>query len=216
MGWQVVVVDYTNTQDLAFKLAGVDTVISMVSGNTQISLISAALQAGVQHFAPAEFAGPSSPGLPVEELDRGQREALALLRQLEPQGMAHTIFSCGILYERFLPAGMGIANIGLSSGASNEGDYLANIRSLKAAIPLDAMGQAAMICMTSAEDVAHFIVAALDLPNLPTELRMRGERMSVSDVVDIAEGMRSTRFHPLFSPIPIRASAFPRVTLIFC
>jgi len=82
--------------------------------------------------------------------------------------------------------------IGGSCGASGEGDYLLNVRSMRSQIPHDASGYPAMLCMTAAQDVARFLVTALDLPDLPTELRMCGSRMSVSDVVQVAEVMRRT------------------------
>ena len=186
----------------------------MVTGNNQLALIHAALRAGVQHFAPAEFAGPLLPRTPVEDLDRGQQAALDLLRQLEPQGMRYTVFSCGILYERFSPGGIGLAGIGLSSGANDEGDYLVNIRNMTASIPLTTTRQPATICLTSAEDVGRFIVAALDLPNLPTELRMRGERMDVAALVRIAEGMRSIIPHFISSMEPPKGSSFMLTTIL--
>ena len=64
---------------------------------------------------------------------------------------------------------------------------------MRAQIPYDRSGRPAMVCMTAMQDVARFIVAALDLPNWPRELRMRGERMNVSDVVRVAERMRGTK-----------------------
>ena len=57
-GWQVVVVDYRDQNSLQFKLAGVDIVLSTVSGAAQLSLIEAAAAAKVQRFVPSEFSGP--------------------------------------------------------------------------------------------------------------------------------------------------------------
>jgi hypothetical protein len=42
----------------------------------------------------------------------------------------------------------------------------------------NAAGEVVHVCMTSAEDVGRFVVAALDLSQWPEELRMCGERMS--------------------------------------
>ena len=190
-GWQVITVDYGNDFDLQFKLAGVDLVISMVSGQAQIALIDAAAHVGVQRFAPAEFAGSSLDRPAMDALDRGQSAALARLRQYEAQGMRYTVLSCGILYERFAPGGTGSANIGYFSGASGEGDYLMDIRAMRAQIPHNSYGQPATICMTSAQDVGRFVVSALVLQNWPRELRMYGERIDVSEVVRVAEEMRS-------------------------
>jgi hypothetical protein len=155
-----------------------------------MALIEAALRAGVERFIPAEFEGPPSLRQPTSPLDRGRSAALALLRHYESQGMAHTIFVCGILYERFAPGGMRAANIGGSCGASGEGGYLLDVRSMRSQIPYDSSGHPAMICMTSAQDVGKSIVAALNLPQLPRELRMYGTRMDVSAIVHVAELFR--------------------------
>ena len=168
-----------------------DLVISMVSGPAQLMLIDAARNAGVRRFAPAEFADSSIYRPLGDALDNGQSQALARLRLYESQGMAYTVLACGILYDRFAPGGTASANIGGYSGANGEGDYLMNVRLARAQIPHDSSGEAAMLCMTAAEDVGRFVVAALDIPEWPTELRMCGTRMNVFEVVRIAELMRS-------------------------
>ena len=185
------VVDYENQTDLLFQLAGVDAVVSTVSGGPQLALIEAAARVGARRFAPAEFTGSSVLRPTVDPLDRGQRAAIARLQFYKPQGMAYTVFSCGILYERFAPGGSWSSNIGRVSGIGEEGDYIFNMRTMKAQVPHDSSGQPATVCMTASQDVGHFIVAALDLPEWPSELRMCGERMSVSDVVTVGELLRS-------------------------
>ena len=166
-------------------------VVSVVSGDAQLSLIDAALHAGVERFIPAEFGGSPTRRLPNDPLDQKQNAALDRLRHYATLGMTHTVFVCGILYEHFGPDGMRGANIGESCGANGEGDYLVDIRSMRSQIPHDALGSPSLICMTAAEDVGRFVVAALNLPQLPTELRMCGEMLNVSDVVRVAELMRS-------------------------
>lgn len=123
-------------------------------------------------------------------MDRGKRAALERLRYYQPQGMQYTSFVCGILYERFGPGGMIARGIGLRSGIGGEGDYLLHISRKKAQIPYGTNGQPGTVCMTSAEDVGKFVAAALSLQQWPPELRMRGDRMSVSRLVDIAEAIR--------------------------
>ncbi|MCJ1295050.1 hypothetical protein MMC34_006611 [Xylographa carneopallida] len=193
-GWQVIIVDYGNQGNLIFNLAGIDVVVSTVCGDAQMFLIDAALNAGVERFIPADYGGSLSRRMPGDPLDRGQSAAINRLQQCESRGMAYTVFACGILYERFCPGGMKSANIGQSSGASEEGDYLVNIRSMRSQIPYDASGRPAMISVTAAQDVGHFIVAALDLPQRPREFRIRGDRMNASDLVRVAEMMRGADF----------------------
>jgi hypothetical protein len=195
-GYQIVVVDYSNSNNLRFALAGIDVVISTVSGGPQLSLIDAAYYAGVRRFAPAEFEGqPSLRPLINNVFDRGQLQALDRLR-LYRDRMESTVFVCGILYERFAVGGMASVAIGESTGLSNEGDYLMDIRNLKAKIPhYNAAGQEVYICMTSASDVGRFVARALSMQHWPPELRMQGERRRVYDIVCIAEAMMG-----IFSP----------------
>ena len=190
-GWQVIQVDYNNKNDLRFKLAGVDTVISTISGASQLALIDAAAQAHVRRFVPSEFEGSPTARPPNDVLDRGRRAALTRLQHYKQCGMEYTVFTCGIFYERFAPGGMSAFQIGLSSAISGEGDYVMNLRTARAQIPYyNAAGQPVYVCMTSAKDVARFVVAALDLPHWPAECRMRGDRMSLSQVVAIGEHLR--------------------------
>ena len=194
----MVVVNYdeSHRQELAFKLAGVSIVISVISGAAQLALIDAAAQASVRRFAPAEFEGPTALRPQPDALDRGKRAALERLRYYQTRGMQYTSFVCGILYERFAPGGMYASGIGHRSGIGAEGDYLINITQKKAQIPLGTDGQPAIVSLTSAEDVGKFVAAAISLPQWPPELRMRGDRMNVSRLVQAAEIVRGKALFP--------------------
>jgi len=105
--------------------------------------------------------------------------------------MNHTVFTCGIFYERFAPGGMAASQLGLRSGISGEGEYIMDMRRARAQIPFyDQVGQPVYVCMTSVKDVARFVVAALNLSSWPREFRMCGDRMSVSDLVRVGEQLR--------------------------
>ena len=183
--------DYSNFNDIRYKLVGVDTVISTVSGQAQLSLIDAAAQVHVRRFVPSEFEGtPAARPSQADIFDRGKNNALGRLYQLQNTGMEYTVFACGIFYERFAPGGMATLQLGHGTNIAGEGDYLMDVRRRTAQIPYrDAPGEAVYICMTSAEDVARFVVAALDLPEWPREFRMFGERMTAEDIVKTAEIM---------------------------
>jgi hypothetical protein len=194
-GWQVLQTDYNNATDLRFKLAGVDTVISTISGNAQLNLIDAAAAAHVRRFAPSEFEGSPSVRPANDVLDNRRRAALARLQQYESQGMRYTVFTCGIFYERFGPGGMAASQIGVRSNIGQEGEYIMDLRHAKAQLPFyNEAGQPVYVCMTSARDVARFVVAALNLTSWPREFRMRGDRMSVSDLVTIGEQLRGAYY----------------------
>ena len=190
-GWQVLQVDYANASDLRYKLYGVDSVISTIRGNDQLYLIDAAAASHIKRFVPSEFEGTPSSRPPNDVFDDARRAALARLQLHESSGMRFTVITCGLFYERFGPGGMGAFQIGLSTDISGEGEYIMDIRHARAQIPYyDSNGHPVYICMTAASDVARFVVAALDLPSWPREMRIYGDRMTVSNLVAIGEQMR--------------------------
>ncbi|EOA90285.1 uncharacterized protein SETTUDRAFT_167185 [Exserohilum turcica Et28A] len=190
-GYNCQTVDYNSPASLQHALMGVDTVISTVLGNPQLRLIEAAVQCRVRRFAPAEFQG--QPGLrsQSELLDRGQNAALALLKHYSGN-IQHTVFVCGILYERFSVNGMMSHRMGASTGYANEGDFIANPRQMTSMAPIyDAANNLSSLCLTSAYDVARFVVRALDMPNWAPEMSMCGERMTVSRLVETIRACRN-------------------------
>lgn len=151
-------------------------------------LIEAAAATHVRRFVPSEFGGPPALRPRNDFLDNQRRAALVRLHQLEASGMRFTIFTCGILYERFAPGGLAASQIATESVIAHEGSYLMDFRRRTAQIPFHGpSGNVPQICMTSARDVARFVTAALDLPTWPREFRMRGDQMTVRDVIAVAE-----------------------------
>lgn len=192
-GWQVITVDYNNSSDLRFKLAGVDTVISTVSGSAQLALIDCAAAARVRRFVPSEFGGPPALRPQDDPLDDHRRAAILKLSQRESSGMRFCVFTCGIFYERFGPGGMAASQLGVNSNIGQEGDYLMNYRRRTAQLPYNTSnGHSAKVSMISARDLAQAVVGALNLPSWPREFRVRGERMSVRDLVAVAELVQGT------------------------
>lgn len=152
---------------------------------------------------PSEFCGPPSLRPPNDSLDGGRRAAILRLHQLESTGMRFTVFTCGIFYERFAPGGMAGSQIGLQSAVGQEGDFLLNFRTGKAQLPFQSTStQPASICMTSARDVARFVVEALDLPSWPREFRLRGERMNAREIIAVAEQVRGELIQRIFPSHP--------------
>ena len=188
-GWQVIVVDYNNTHDLRFKLAGVDTVISTVSGNAQLGLIDCAAAARVRRFVPSEFSGPPGRRPQGDHLDNRRSEAVVRLSQSESSGMRFAVFTCGVFYERFAPGGMAASQLGVNSSIGQEGDYILNYRRRTAELPYNVDGHSATVSMISVKDLAQCVVAALSLSSWPREFRVRGDRMSLRDIVAVAENV---------------------------
>ncbi|ROT41456.1 NAD(P)-binding protein [Sodiomyces alkalinus F11] len=199
---QVAVVNYGDSRALQYALRGVDLVISTFRGPEQINLVKAARSAGVRRFVPAEFEGSLDRRPPGhrDPLDFGSAEARQLLQHYansRSRNMQWTAFSCGIFYERFGPGGLGPYGMGASSCVANQGDYLIDVGEGAADIvELNADGRSARICMTSLDDVARFVAAAVELgvDTWPREYKMRGDRMSVRDLFALCSRVRGVGF----------------------
>ncbi|OAA60750.1 isoflavone reductase family protein [Cordyceps fumosorosea ARSEF 2679] len=202
VGIQVHVVDYHNKDLLQFALSGIDLVISTISGQEQLNLINAACHGRVSYFVPSEFEGPLNKRPPARQdpLDRGSSAALTLLRQwsdTKPR-FKWTVFSCGIFMERFHPYGLAASlGIGNGEGVGAVGSYVADINAgIADYVPKDARGSSVKVCMTSVYDLVRFIIAAIDLgpSSWPTEFTMRGDKMSLDDLVSTISVARNMQF----------------------
>lgn len=189
-------VDFGNVEELRYTLQGVDLLISTVSNTEQLNLIDAARRARVRLFVPSEFEGDLSHRPTTDPLDRGSHAALDLLdrwSQSRNHPMRYTVFSCGLFMERFGPGGIQTYNIGGGSGLSGPSDYLINIEDATAEIvETNAQGRPAHVALTSVYDVAMFIAAAIELGpgNWPREFRMRGDQMTLRDLVATCSTVR--------------------------
>ncbi|GAB1313867.1 hypothetical protein MFIFM68171_04077 [Madurella fahalii] len=205
-GCQVAVVDYADVEDLRYTLRGVDLLISTIAGNEQLNLIDAARKARVGVFVPSEFEGDLSHRPPNDPLDRGSHSALDLLErwsQSRSHSMRYTVFSCGIFMERFGPGGLQTYHIGAGCGIQGPDDYLVNIQEARAEIvPINLSGRPAQVSLTSVYDVAQFVTAAIELglENWPKEFRMRGDSMTVQELVRTCSDVRGVPFSLISRP----------------
>jgi hypothetical protein len=194
----VVVVDYDSQTDLLYALRGTDLVISTISGSPQINLIDAASRAEVRRFCPSDFEGPPTRRRGNEDpFDRGRAAALEYLREISRRNTRHpmlfTTFTCGVFYERFARGGLASKGIGLGTGLEQQGAYLLDIeRNAGEVVEYNAAGQPVYLCLTSVVDVARFVVAAIGLGinNWPAEFRMRGDRRTVTQIIEYAEAIK--------------------------
>ncbi|KAK1978200.1 isoflavone reductase [Colletotrichum cereale] len=198
---QVAVVDYDDAESLRFALQGIDLVISTIRGREQINLIHAARHVRVRLFVPAEFEGSISRRPSDDDpLDYGSSEAIELLKHCagsKSRKMDYTVFSCGILYERFAPGGLADYDMGDRACIGNPGVYLVDVGNATADIvETDASGRSVQVCMTSVEDVGRFVAAAIELgpATWPREFKMRGDRMSVRDIFAKCSNVRGVEF----------------------
>ena len=188
--------DFNNVEELRYTLQGVDVLISTIADSEQLNLIDAARRARVRLFVPSEFEGALANRPANDPLDRGSQAALDLLQrwsQSRSHHMQYTVFSCGIFMERFGPGGLQSYNIGAGSGLQSADDYLINVESATAEIiETNGQGRPTQVTLTSAYDVARFVAAAIEIGpgSWPREFRMRGDQMSVRDLVAICSDVR--------------------------
>ena len=198
------VVDYEGRKSLEFALRGVDVVISTVPGTVQIRIIDAAIKAGVRRFAPAEFEGRPSKRIdpnPINQaLDRGKSSVLRHLHQHRNQ-IESTVFVCGVLYERFSHGGLQQHRIGSSTGISQEGNFMVDVRQMQAQVPYtNSTGQEVTLCLTAASDVGRFVTRSLELQQRwPPELIMHGERVSTYELLSMIARARGNNSLPRVS-----------------
>ncbi|KAK4941367.1 hypothetical protein LTR66_014813, partial [Elasticomyces elasticus] len=89
-------VSYTDHAALVRALSGVHTLLSLIGGSpdallhSQLALIEAAKEAGVQRFAPSEYAGSGYDGI---DLYSGKAQVWAATKA---SGLDHTRFACGL------------------------------------------------------------------------------------------------------------------------
>lgn len=114
--------------------------------------------------------------------------------------MQYTVFSCGIFMERFGPGGLQSYNLGASTGVQNSTDYLVDIsQAAGEIIARDPQGRHVQVVLTSVYDVARFVAAAVELgpENWPREFKMRGDAMTVREVVATCSNVRGRTYIPV-------------------
>jgi hypothetical protein len=203
LGLTVRQVDYTSHSSLVSALEGVHTLLSFIGGSasalrdSQLALVAAAVEAGVQRFAPSEFAlRGGGYGL---ALYAGKRE---VWDAVVASGMEYTRFSCGI-FMGLLGTGTpkSVTPVGAAEGArSGEEEalgglrpwnFVVNVKAGTADFPGDGRGE---VVFTDTRDVARFVEAALGMEAWPEELGMRGDLMSWREMVAVLEEVQGRRF----------------------
>ena len=201
-GIEVRPVDYNNHAQLVKALEGVHTVLSVIGGSpdairdAQLALIPACKEAGVQRFAPSEYAGNSNDGI---DLYAGKKE---VWQATQKSGLEYTSFSCG-LFMSVLATGTPkpLTQVGQREGRkTGEEEALAGLRPWNYVVNMKA-GTAdypgdgtAPMCWTDVRDIALFVFCALDLDEWPETLAMRGDVKSFKDVVEISEKVQGRKW----------------------
>ncbi|KAI5854022.1 hypothetical protein BZA05DRAFT_444280 [Tricharina praecox] len=187
----VIRVDYALPDSLSTALKGMDTLISTVTNTSaQLALIDACLTARVRRFAPAEFEGLLECRPLACPPSRNRFDVLARLRE-EKHRLDSTVFVCGLLMERFSPGGLVGSGICSPRGhLKGEGELLLDFRAARAWIPAGET----RACFVAARDLAAFVVAALEAREWPEQWRCCGERLTMEELVRIAEEVRGRQF----------------------
>lgn len=169
--------------------------------STQINVLNAALRAGVQRFAPAEFGcGP----LAAEHIDllRPQIAVVDACREakLKNPNFEFACFHLG-LFMNYL--GYGAADEqGAKNGLNDSWVYIWDVENMKADIPLTKEGKVPRMSMMEIGDVGRFVAAACCLP--PGEWRedfsMVGETTTLDEVVKIVEKVRGRAMQVTYRP----------------
>lgn len=179
--------------------------VSTIQGDSQLHLIQAARRARVRTFVPSEFEGPLAHRPTADDpLDHGSAAALRLLSELSSPSSSHrmryTVFTCGVFYERFHPGGLAFYNMGAGANVQLPGDYLLDVNAATAEIVQhNAQGGLVALAMTSVYDLARYVAGAIEIgpENWPEELRMRGDQLTVLELVQACStaraGMSCTR-----------------------
>ena len=184
LGAKLITVSYDDPASLLAALDGVHTVIVTINGfdtastiEPQLALIDAALKAGVKRFAPSEFLTRSKPDDPISlfSLQWPVEEAVA------KSGLEYTFFQNGIFMNY------------LASGTSGMGyllkpyKFLFDMENCKAGLPGDGSRH---VVYTQVEDVAKFVAESLDLAKWPEVSQMRGDRMTLNEILRLGEETR--------------------------
>ena len=183
LGVPVIIVSYDDPAALTKALEGVHTVISTIAGGTedalvkpQLALLDASVKAGVKRFAPGEFALHSTPNHPIENL----RVKWPVVDAVMKSGLEYTIWENGI-FMNFL------ANGTPGLGYAYPMNFYIDVENCTATLPGDG---SAYVVYTRAEDIGKFVAASLDLEKWPELSQMRGDRMRLSEVLRLLEGVR--------------------------
>ncbi|GJE87286.1 aromatic alcohol reductase [Phanerochaete sordida] len=187
LGVRMVAVSYDDRAALTAALQGVHTVISTIAGldaasmvAPQLALLDAAKAAGVRRFAPSEFAVRAIPDNPVELY----RLKWPVVEAVRASGLEYTIFEDGIFMNYLASGTAGVGHL-------HPITVMVDVEHATATVPGDG---SAHIVYTRAEDVGAFVAASLDLPRWPEFSQMRGDRLTLNEVVRLSEEARGKKF----------------------
>ncbi|KAL5089080.1 hypothetical protein Trisim1_005937 [Trichoderma cf. simile WF8] len=187
-----VVADYTDVGRLVDLLQGVDTVLSFIvvaqdKGNqSQRNLIDACVKAGVRRFAPSDWAGASTNGLPWYAGKTAIEQYLKKINQ-ESKVLEYCCFRPGMLmnYLAFPQKTTKYADIW---GIHIDMEH-------RRAIILGDAKNPGYFSMTTIDDVAKIVAKAVEYEGVWPEVGgIRGDNISQQELIALGEKIRGGRF----------------------
>lgn len=196
-GVDVRVVDYGSAEGVSKSLRGVHTVISCIaaygsnSTSSELVLLEAAKQAGVHRFVPSEW---NSDCHDVVDLYSGKG---VVWEAVQSSGMEYTRFMNGLWMNVFGPGC--IRDEWEALGAyKGRPPFAIDLKAGTAIIPGDV---SQTVVITKTQDVGRFVAAALDLPKWERESRIVGDKVTFTEVVELAKTICGRDIHIKVMPI---------------
>lgn len=189
-GVDVRIVDYSSHLALVTALEDVHTLLSVIGSladdlrTSQLALLAAAKDAGVERFAPSEYAG--SKFGPVDAFAAKGAVWDACLAS----GIECARFTCGIFMNTL---GTGTPNDEQEAlGGLRPWTFIVDMKAGTADIPGNGSEESTF---TRTADIGKLVAAALDLPagKWKGEMGMEGSRMSYNEVVKAIEKVRGRK-----------------------
>ncbi|KFY41628.1 hypothetical protein V494_02898 [Pseudogymnoascus sp. VKM F-4513 (FW-928)] len=176
----------------------VDTVVSCLhlnskeASDSQLNLIEGAARASsVERFAPSEF------GLDYLEVAKVDLDfhavafkVAAIDKLKEFPSLKYIRFITGTFMDFFGPPP--------NPPQVNVISIIIDPENAKAAIPGDG---SSTILITHTTDVARFVAAALSLPDWPEKLIIQGDRLTLNEVVAVAESVKGSKFDITYTSV---------------
>ncbi|GIK05565.1 hypothetical protein Aspvir_009678 [Aspergillus viridinutans] len=182
-GADVRVVGYGSAEDVRESLRGVHTVISCIaaygsnSTTSELALLEAAKQAGVARFVPSEW---NSDCYDVVDLYSGKG---IVWKAVQSSGLEYTRFINGLWMNVFGPGCVRDEEEALGAYKGRP-PFAIDLKAGTAIITGDA---SQMVVISKTQDIGRFVAAALDLPKWEPESRIVGDRITFTEVAELAK-----------------------------
>ncbi|KAJ2981353.1 hypothetical protein NQ176_g2077 [Zarea fungicola] len=182
LGVRVHVVDYSDPEQLKESLRDVHTVISCIaaygstSGTSELALLEAAKKAGVVRFVPSEWSGECH-----DIVDLYSAKPV-VWKAVQASGLEYTRFVSGLWLNVWGP-GCIRNQKEATGGYGARPPFAIDLKAGTAIIPGD---DSQKVVVMRTQDIGKFVAASLDMPQWPHEMKVGGDRLTLTEVVELA------------------------------